>query len=1147
MKGLIRVLLIVGGVAVLIVGAAAAWLSTLDPNDYKERIVAEVAKATGRTLSFDGPLELALWPKIRLKTGGLELGNAEGFGDEPFVALDEAQIAVATLPLIMRRVEMDTVVVRGLKVNLARDAEGRTNWDDLAQGGKAEDGGDSGGAIGALVLGGVDIQAARISYRDAKDGRDIVIDEINAKTGALNFGEPVEFKLDAAIKSAQPALDGDTSLSGTVAYDIGAKHYLVSPLALNADFRGKSLPNGKATLNAGATLDLKLGEGTASVKDLKVAGPGLALAGNVDLDHLNDAHPGGRGTLELKAEDLAVIFRALALPAADRIAALKSRGLDFRTVFDANMDSGEVSVSEFKGTLLSASVDGKLNATRANTDQPALKATLDAGGPDLPSLLVVASQLNGADAKAVKSLTQALAKSADKSFKLAAEIDADLASGRVQVPTLTATLLGNALTGKLDSTGGSQGKPAFKGSVHAEGPDLSALLAASAAVQGADAKTIDNLATVLASAKDRGFKLDTDVDADLGQGRFALPTLAATVLGNRIDGNLTASGADGATPAFKGELKASGADLPALLAVIGGLQGGESGLAGLARSLSTAQEKSFTLNTTFDADMAKGRVALPALAANGLGLGISGAFQGTDLGAANGTIDGKLTIDGKSPAALLTALGQPELAKSVRAIGLDAGIKGSMSALTLAPFKASAEVNGPDKAKPVTVTLGAGSAQANLDKETLSVRDLALTGLGLNVKGTLDATQIKSAPAFSGQLNVAPFNLRNVLASLNQPLGPMADTQALTKVGLDTVFKGTAKSLALSNLNVKLDDTTIKGGVNIADFAGPDVAFQLDVDALNADRYLAPKDKGDTRAVTPEAAAAGAAQLPLELLRKIRLDGQLNIGALTMSGAKLQNVKVKLAGKDGKLEINPATADLYQGRYNGVVGLDATKSQPQISINTSLAKVAVEPLLVDLKGKSDLSGIVNFEARLTGNGADSKRLTNSLNGQATFAVQNGVFRGVDVPAVLKAAEVMIESKRPAEIPKGGETQFQSLTGTLDIKNGAVFNQDLLLDGNGFKVSGEGMLANLNDMTIKYDSKIAVDAASAEQDSQRYNLGGYVVPIRCRGEISGKSCLPDLADLAKTAATAAVKEKVKEKLQDAVGGKAGDALKKLLKF
>lgn len=1150
MKGLIRVLLVAVALVVLIVGGAVIWLSTLDPNDYKDFISDKVAAATGRRLSLEGPIELDLWPKIRVKTGALRLGNAEGFGEEPFVALEELQLAAATLPLLARRVEMDAVVVKGLTVNLARDADGHTNWDDLAA--RGDDGATDGGSAVALVLGGVDVQDAHIRYTDAQEQNEIRVDKLNAKTGALEFGKPVDFKIDAAIAAKRPALDGQATLSGTVAYEPRQKHYLVAPFALTADFRGKSLPNGKATVTAGATVDLKLGEGTASVTDLKVDGLGLGLSGHVDLDRLNDARPGGRGSLELKAEDLAVIFRALALPAADRIAQLKARGLNLSTDFDANMTTGEVKVNTFKAQVLSATLDGTLAATGANTDRPAVRAKFDAGGPDLPTLLVVASQLRGADAKTLKGLTQTLAKAADKSFKLAAEVDADLASGRVQVPALHATLLGNQLDGKLDSTGGSAGKPQFKGSVHASGPDLSALLVASAAVQGAAAESIDSLSSVLAKAKDRSFDLNAEIDADLGQNHLALPSLKATVLGNHINGNLTARIPDGAQPALKGALRADGPDLPALLAVLGGLQGGESGLAGFAKALSATKDKSFTLDTTLDADLSKGRIALPSFAAQGLGLTIGGAFQASDFGAANGAVDGTLKIDGKAPGALLTALGQPELAQSVRALGLEAGIKGSPAALTLAPFKATAEVTGPEKSKPVTVTLGAGSAQANLEKETLSVRDLALTGLGMNVKGTLDATQIKSAPAYTGQLNVAPFNLRSVLTSLGQAPGPMADPKALTNVGLDTVLKGTAKSLALSNLNVKLDDTTIKGNVDVRDFSGPDLAFRIDVDALNADRYLAPKQEGKARPATPEAAAAGAAQLPTELLRALRIDGELAVGQLTVNGAKLSNVRVKLGGKDGRLEINPATADLYQGKYSGVIGLDATKAAPQLAINTNLAKVALDPLLTDLTGKSELSGIVNFEARLTGAGADSRKLINTLNGQATFAVQNGVFRGVDVPAILRAAEIMIESKLPAPIPKGGETQFQSLTGTLDIKNGAVFNQDLLLDGNGFKITGDGMLANLNDMTIKYDSKIVVDATTAEKGTHRYNLGGYNIPIRCRGEISGTSCLPDLGELAKVAATDAVKQKVEKtiekKLEKAIGGgKTGDALKKLLKF
>lgn len=1052
MKALkIMLIVLVIGI-VLVVGGLAILVKTFDPNDYKEQLAAKVAAQTGRTLTLDGPIEWGLWPKLRLKAGPLSLSNAPGFGAEPMLAAKEIDVAVATWPLLRKRVEMDTARLTGVVINLAKNADGVTNWGDLA---KSEPGAKShSGSAGALALGGVEITDAQVSYRDDTRGQDLRLSQINFTTGALTLGAPVDFKLALKLLSKQPALDGDIALAGTVAYRLSDQHYTVQPLTLAITLRGPKLPGGTAAINGTTAIDVNLDDGIAKITGLILEGLDTKLRADVQVDHLQDPRPGAHGTIALNGKDLGLILNALEASAAGEIANLKDRSFEFKTDFNANMDTGEVALPAFNARLLGATLEAKLTAQRANTDQPAAHGSLNAQGPDLPALLLVLSQLQGGDPKSSRGLYQVLSQAKDRSFNVQTELDADLATGRIDLPTLNAKLLGNTLMGTVTSTGGAAGQPAFKGQLQATGPDL-----------------------------------------------------------------------------------------PALLAAAGGLQGADSALGGIAKSLATTANKGFTVAASFDADLKQGRIELPKLSAQGLGLELGGNFKADNIHKADGAIGGRVTLKGTQLQPLLTAVGQPGLAKSVQSLDVDTGVNGTMSDLTLSPLSVTAQVAPTSGGKPVALTLGAGTARANLTQETLTVQDLSLTGLGMNLKANLDAAKIKSAPEFAGKLNVPVFDLRRVLTNLNLTLPVMADTTTLTKVGLDTSFKGTAKSIALPDLVVKLDETTLTGKLTLDAATVPDVDFALAIDRLNADRYSAPRTKGEARPVTPEAAAVGAAQLPVETLRKLKGKGELSIGSLQVSGAKLQNLNVKFSAAGGKIEVKPLAADLYQGKYQGVILLDATKAQPSLVITTNLSGVAIAPLLVDLSGNKQLSGVASFAIKLNAAGPDTDKLKNSLAGQGNFEVKNGVFQGVDIHGVLQQVELIIESKQPAPIPTGGATSFESLTGTLDIQNGVIRNKDLLMDGSGFKLGGEGILANLNDLSIKYDMSVSADSERTERGEKTYNLGGYTVPIACRGKISQPSCLPDATAIIRTAATNAVKRQVEKQLKDVIP----DKFKKLLPF
>jgi len=95
-------------VTLAIVAAIALWL-TFDPNDYKGYLADWVGERTGRELVIEDDLELTFFPWLGVTTGNIRLGNAPGFGEQPFASIDRTTVSVRLLPLLRRQLEIGTV------------------------------------------------------------------------------------------------------------------------------------------------------------------------------------------------------------------------------------------------------------------------------------------------------------------------------------------------------------------------------------------------------------------------------------------------------------------------------------------------------------------------------------------------------------------------------------------------------------------------------------------------------------------------------------------------------------------------------------------------------------------------------------------------------------------------------------------------------------------------------------------------------------------------------------------------------------------------------------------------------------------------------------------------------------------------------
>ena len=376
--------------------------------------------------------------------------------------------------------------------------------------------------------------------------------------------------------------------------------------------------------------------------------------------------------------------------------------------------------------------------------------------------------------------------------------------------------------------------------------------------------------------------------------------------------------------------------------------------------------------------------------------------------------------------------------------------------------------------------------RAKLDPQaqTFNLADLQLTLGEMKLTGEVQGERLFTAPAFSGTVALAPFNLRTLLTQLG--MNPETqDKDVLKKAALKSQFTFGNDALSLKGFSAQLDDSTLSGTFALNNFAKPAYRFDLKLDRFDLDRYLAPTPAAPTdSATTPPPTTAPAAPatpgaapvaIPIETLRALDAIGTFRIGQFKAFAIRSSQVVLNLKAKDGLMQFGPTQAQLYGGSYAGNISYDARSDNPVLNLNEQLTGVQLGTFLQDTQNFDKFSGTGNVTLKLTGRGTNAQAITASLNGSSSFAVQNGVLKGIDVRKIGKQIAETAKTRRleglADVVPQAGDaTPFQALRASAQIKNGIAFNEDLDLQGAGLKVSGKGS-ANLIESTVDYVANV----------------------------------------------------------------------------
>ncbi len=273
----------------------------IDPNDYKDEIATAVREQTGRTLEIEGDISLSVFPWLGLDIGPTRLSNAEGFTDPDMASMKAVQVRIKLMPLLSKQLEVDTVKLSGLQLNLAKDKSGRTNWADLQgeqteakKGSERGAGGDEetgGTALDSLAIGGIEVVDAQLVWDDRSSDSRYEVNGLSFTTGAIEPGERFDLDLHFQLAASQPAVTATFALKGGVLIASSLNAVEISAAELLLEAEGDTVPAGMMTLALATDIAVDLDAQTLSMPAVVLDTLGMNITGNISATKISGDNP----------------------------------------------------------------------------------------------------------------------------------------------------------------------------------------------------------------------------------------------------------------------------------------------------------------------------------------------------------------------------------------------------------------------------------------------------------------------------------------------------------------------------------------------------------------------------------------------------------------------------------------------------------------------------------------------------------------------------------------------------------------------------------------------------------------------------------------------------------------------------------------
>ena len=378
------------------------------------------------------------------------------------------------------------------------------------------------------------------------------------------------------------------------------------------------------------------------------------------------------------------------------------------------------------------------------------------------------------------------------------------------------------------------------------------------------------------------------------------------------------------------------------------------------------------------------------------------------------------------------------------------------------------------------------------------------------------------------------------LSARVEAMQPKADYQV--RLSGDYRLNFEKQTFAFSGIDLRISDAapgskapplSLKGDVEF-DASPQAIRFTLAADQVNLDRYLPPPPPKPA-AGAPKGASASSTKpeepIDLSALKALNLKGDLKIERLIASNVKLERVHLGVKAASGKVDAEPLTADLYQGKLSGAASANANTNR--FALKADLGGVTLGPLLKDALNNDLLEGRGSVTLDVQTGGATVSAMKKALSGNASLALRDSSLKGVNLGELLRKARSLRGSNPPVEqgATPAERTDFTELGASFVIRNGVAHNDDLSAKSPLLRLAGSGDV-DIGANSIDYLIKASVVASSGGQGGKELaELRGVTVPVKVTGPLDAPRFRADLRATVGDAVRQRAEDKLKERAQD----------------